>query len=73
MARDKKSSRVKKGKMPSQLKFDYIKSNFFRIVYADGIYGGPTPRGSNLQMVFWSQRQAIPQQVIHKVNPDTGP
>ena len=56
--------------LPSEVTFDYIKSNFFRVTYADGVFGGPTPRGHNLQLVFWSQRRPIPKTVKHKVADD---
>ena len=41
------------------LKADYIKSNLFRVVVADGAFGGLTPRG-NIHIDFWSERRAIP-------------
>jgi hypothetical protein len=37
----------------------YHKSNFFRVVHADGCYGGVTPRGG-LHFGFYSERGAIP-------------
>ena len=58
-------------KLPSKLKFDYIKSNVFRVIHADGVIGGPTPRLS-IHMDFWSERFPIPQQTVHEVNPDGG-
>lgn len=50
----------------AQLQFDYIKSNFFRVVYADGAHGGYTPRG-NFHMVFFNERLAIPQSTTHAI------
>ena len=29
----------------SKVEFHYIKSNHFRVIHADGVYGGATPRG----------------------------
>jgi hypothetical protein len=52
-----------------RVKFDYIKSNFFRVVHADGVFGGITPR-LDIQMDVWSERQAIPKEVVHELRPD---
>lgn len=49
--------------------FDYIKSNFFRVIHADGAVGGLTPTG-NIQLNFWSQRRPIPKQVSHPIHQD---
>ena len=52
-----------------EIRFDYIKSNLFRIVHADGIFGGLTHRGL-VWAAFWSERGAIPTQVVHEVKED---
>jgi len=44
--------------------FEYIKSQFFRVVHADGAIGSITPNG-NLHIAFYSERQAIPQLMVH--------
>jgi hypothetical protein len=49
--------------------FEYIKSNFFRVIHADGAIGGITPEG-NLHLAFFSDRPAIPKMQVHKRNPD---
>lgn len=49
--------------------FDYIKSNFFRVIRADGAIGGPTSNG-HLHIAFYSERAAIPRRVIHELNDD---
>jgi hypothetical protein len=53
---------------PNTLNFDYIKGTQFRAVHADGAYAGLT--GSGVTVSFYSERQAIPQRVVHKINPD---
>lgn len=53
-------------KLPDKVKFDYIKSNFHRVVHSDGVWGGTTPRQKFI-MSFWSERPPIPQQVVHPV------
>lgn len=41
-------------------KAHYQKSNFFRVIHADGCYGGPTPRGL-MSLAFYNERGAIPR------------
>ena len=48
--------------------FHYIKSNSFRVVHGDGVWGGGTPNG-NISMSFWSQRAPIPQTLTHEITP----
>ena len=54
---------------PDRMKFDYIKSNFFRVVHADGVFGGVTPT-LGIHMDVFSQRSPIPKEVVHEVKPD---
>ena len=39
----------------------YQKSNFFRVIHADGVFGGPSPRGL-INMAFYSERIPYPRQ-----------
>ena len=55
--------------VPDRMSFDYIKSNFFRVIHADGVVGSVTPR-LGIHMDFWSERLAIPKRVVHNVEPD---
>jgi hypothetical protein len=57
---------------PSQIRFDYIKSNFFRVIRADGAYGGLTPRGNAIHIAFFSERSAIPLQDTFDREPGGG-
>ena len=52
-----------------KVRFDYIKSNFFRVVYVQGIFGGPGPR-REIQMAVWNERWPIPKQTTHVLGPD---
>jgi len=52
-----------------RVRFDYIKGNLFRVIHADGVVGGVTPR-LNIHMDVWSERLPIPKQVVHEVKPD---
>jgi hypothetical protein len=54
---------------PNTLKFHYIKSTLFRVVHVDGLYGGPTPKG-DIQLTFYNERVAIPQQTAQVLNAD---
>ena len=48
------------------VRFHYIKSNFFRVVLADGAWGGVTPSG-RIQIVFYNDRHPIPRVMTHKI------
>lgn len=53
---------------PVTVKFDFIKSSLFRVVHADGIFGGMTPKG-DIFMSFFSERFPIPTSVVHELKP----
>jgi hypothetical protein len=60
------------GRQPTEQQnvvFEYIKSQLFRVVHADGAVGGVTPSG-NLNIAFYSERPAIPRMMVHKRNED---
>jgi hypothetical protein len=46
----------------TQVKFDFIKSNYFRTIHADGVWGGLNGH-LDIAMAFYSERPAIPQQI----------
>ena len=54
---------------PRHVRFDYIKGQFFRVIHADGVVGGLTPR-LDVHMDFWSERFPIPKQVVHALKED---
>jgi hypothetical protein len=49
----------------SEITFEYIKSNLFRVIHADGAIGSVTPSG-NLHIAFFSERPALPRLMVHK-------
>ena len=53
---------------PKNIEFHYIKSNGFRVVHADGVWGGATPRGY-ITMSFYSERFPIPRGITHELKP----
>lgn len=57
---------ARKPKLPKEIAYDFIKSNFFRVVHADGVFGGLAPNG-NIHMQVYSERKAIPQKTVHAV------
>lgn len=52
---------------PTEIQFSYIKSTQFRVVHADGVIGGITPRGL-LHMAVYNERPAIPQLVVQHMS-----
>ncbi len=53
---------------PDNISFDFIKSNFFRVVHVDGAWGGVGPRG--IQMALFSERAPIPKSVEYRIGTD---
>ena len=49
-----------KPEVPSRLLFHWIKSGYFRVVHADGAYGGISPRGY-VHFALYNERAAIPK------------
>jgi hypothetical protein len=54
-----------KPKVPTEIEFDFIKSNFFRVIRADGFFGGLTPYGGNVHVGVFSERLPYPQKIFH--------
>lgn len=65
MVQEKKAAE-EEGK--STVNFDYIKSPQHRVVHADGVWGGVTPRGL-ISMSFWNTRGPIPRRIVQEVGP----
>ena len=42
-----------------EISFNYVKSNLFRVIHADGAWGGLSPRG-DIHIAFYNERAAIP-------------
>lgn len=53
--------------LPQTVEFHFIKASGFRVVHADGAWGGVGPRGA-IQIAFYSERFPIPQQVTQAVD-----
>jgi hypothetical protein len=50
-----------------ELEFDFEKSNYFRVIHVDGVYGGVSPSSQLLHMAVFNERQPIPKKVFHKL------
>ena len=57
--------------VPRKIKFDYIKSNFFRTARADGAWCGVNGF-SDITLAFYSERSAIPRQMVFAVTDQHG-
>lgn len=58
---------------PDMIEVEYQKSNFFRVIHADGAMGAPSPRGI-LNFAFYSERSPLPRKtVIPVINKHPGP
>lgn len=49
--------------------FYYEKAHQFRVIHADGVHGGLTPR-MNIHMAVFSERNPIPQRETYLLRPD---
>lgn len=54
---------------PSRLKFDFIKSNGFRVIYVDGVWGGIRP-DLTFHMSLYNERHAIPRSITVDLDPE---
>ncbi len=54
---------------PRKIHFHYKKSNHFRVIHADGAWGGITP-DLNLFIGFYSQRPPIPEMTVQPIQED---
>jgi len=49
--------------------FSYLKSGYFRVIHADGAWGGLSPRG-DIHIAFYNERAAIPDVSKLVVSPE---
>jgi hypothetical protein len=52
--------------LPSSIALHYVKSNYFRVVHADGAIGGFTPRGE-IFVSLYSERAPLPDVTVQAV------
>jgi hypothetical protein len=51
------------------ISYDYIKSNQFRVIHVDGVWGGNAPTGF-INMSVFSERWPIPKRTVSKFEPE---
>jgi len=68
MADDPKAEKGN-GDAGKRVAFDYIKSQQFRAIRADGAIGGITPSGM-IHFALYSERHPIPRRLVHEVGTD---
>ena len=52
-----------------KIKFNYVKSNLFRVIHTDGATAASSPNG-NITINLYSQRFSIPEEVIFDLDGD---
>lgn len=52
-----------------KIKFNYVKSNLFRVIHTDGATAASSPNG-NITINLYSQRFSIPEEVIFDLDED---
>lgn len=67
VARDSKAGR----ELPTRIQYTFVKSNLFRVVHSDGVYGGTTPTGQ-INLFFFNERFPLPQQISHSFTQAAG-
>lgn len=56
-------------KLPTTVNFHFVKSQYFRVMHADGAWGGLSPNGM-IHMSVYSERFPIPQSLEQNVTPE---
>ncbi|MDD3581292.1 MAG: hypothetical protein PHW74_09755 [Desulfobacca sp.] len=51
------------------ISYDYIKSNQFRVIHVDGVWGGNAPTGF-IHMSVFSERWPIPKRTVSQFEPE---
>ena len=65
MATERTRKRAKSG-VPTRLEAHFVKSNSYRVVHADGVWGGLTPQGQ-IRMAIFSEAYQLPQTVTYDI------
>jgi hypothetical protein len=50
-----------------EVAFDYIKSQYFRVIHADGVIGGGTPQG-HVHFALFSERPPLAKRQVHSIS-----
>ncbi len=69
MTPEETASGESSGKDLPKVQFHYIKTNQFKDVHVDGVFGGVSPSGF-IQMAVFTERVPIPQTIVHRIKED---
>lgn len=58
-----------KNETPKKVRYHFLKSNAFRSIHADGVFGGVTPR-LTIAATFFNERNPLPDQTVHEIKED---
>ena len=58
-------------KTPPQITAEFVRSNFYRVIHADGAFGGISPSG-NIRMIIYSEAQRTPNLITYDISPTSG-
>ena len=64
MSEQEKTSPAEPDEKQMNLAVHYSKSSLFRVIHADGVYGGATPTAGNVMMTIFSHRIPFPERTM---------
>jgi hypothetical protein len=54
-------------KASGEIEFHFEKSRYFRVIHADGAFGGVAPGNRNIHLAIFSERSPLPRTITHRV------
>jgi len=63
------ATEVDKDETPKKVRYHFLKSNAYRAIHADGVFGGVTPR-LTIAATFFNERHPLPDQTVHEIKED---
>jgi len=70
MSADNISPKNNQDETPEKLKLKLVKSNLFRLIHVDSVWGGLSPNGDSINMNLCNQRFPIPQKLVYELEKD---
>jgi len=61
-----KNDKNSQPELPKEVKFHYIKSQYFRALHVDGFFGGVTPN-LDIHIAIFNERNPIPQESTYRI------
>ena len=56
--------------MPEEIAFEHKYADGYRTVYANGAFGGPTPKGMEIKFELYIESTPSPNMIVYSVTPD---